>query len=292
MTYNCPIPYTLPHKHNTIAGKSASTIKKVFNYKYRHFVPENKEDVIGLSIDELISRWGDYTFALVDDPYYDGHMYSFAHIMLPDDGAYFNGVTVCVDNDGKVIEIEPMRERHRNLFGSLPFYESILRLNLMEWVRPGPWLESVGDAPSRGFWMSLILSLVYFVLLLAGPLGIAFLLYTAFDQFGGPRFQLPAAIVLIPLTYIVEYVIIISIPDYYSAAWWVTSLIMVGWCAIAPWMIIGATSHYCPECKGKEWDEERNIFKVEYPKTEFKQVWTASGHRVVLSDPWQQFAQL
>ena len=124
-----------------------------------------------MSIDELISRWGDYTFALVDDPYYDGHMYSFAHIMLPDDGAYFNGVTVCVDNDGKVIEIEPMRERHRNLFGSLPFYESILRLNIMEWVRLPAWLESVGDAPSRGFWMSLILSLVYFVLLLAVAFG-------------------------------------------------------------------------------------------------------------------------
>lgn len=261
-----------------ILDKNYDSKGKVYNYNYRHFASETPEEIIGLSLDELTSRWGDYVFAVkrFDSPSMEGDKYSFPNIMLLDDGAYLDGVTVYVDPTGKVLELEPLRERHRNLFGSLPFYDSILRLNLMEWVMPGPMVDSVGDAPSRGFWKSLFLCLIYFAVLIALPFGIAYLLLYAVDRIWDYKSENVTRIltfILVPLLLICEYIVIISLLDYYSAAWWITSLLMFGWAIGIPFLIIGGKRDYCPKCKDTFWTEDKRITKVEYDKPLFKQVW-------------------
>ncbi len=277
-----PYPYMLSSKLISIKGD------KLLNSEYRHYDATPLTQLEGVTIDSIISLWGDWVYRMPDSVGV-GHYYTYPQIMLLQDGRYYRGVRLHVGPDGMVSSVEPQKGVQRNLFGSLPFYEKILSMNIMEWLMSGPWLDVHRTTPSRGIFFSIINSLgIYFLLILA--LSAIFVpIFVLFDRLA-PKLRWYVVAVIGVIIIAVEYIFLISILDYYSAAWWVTILLLIGM-SFGPFTYMGLLARkYCPKCKGHKWWEETEISGAELPKMKFKRTWV--GGKMAFEPEKQAFMKI
>lgn len=262
-------------KYHTDGGLGNPQMR--FNYRYRHFVGDSEASVKGLPLADLVERWGDYMFVGNDSDTEDAPMvYTFPHVMLLQDGRYLNGVRVSVTADGRVAGVESMRKVQRNLFGSLPGYESVLRMNLMEWIFPGPWLQPGQGVPSRGFFASLFCSIGLYLLVVIVLAVVVFAVGFIVDTLC-PKIRWWIVCPMIVGVLCVEYISAVSILDFYSAAWALSVWFILGLSAAPFVVVLGGMRHYCPKCNGYKWKSDTWMCGVEVSAPEFRQVWRNGG---------------
>lgn len=260
---------------------------KAYNYLFRHYtdIPENQ--IVGSNIESMTERWGDYIFAQPDDRESDakGRVYTFTYIMLLQNDSYLKGVKLYTDSNGVIIDVMPHQGTQHNLFGYLPFYDDILSLNLMQWLMPGPWLDAGREVPSRGIFVSLLNTLFIFgvCLLIVSIVGI--LVYIPFDRLlpkDRTELRFIPMIAIIAAESIVYYIIVITLIDYYSAAWWITLPLMFGWACYVPFSsLMLFTRDYCPKCQGHKWTFSSRIKEVILPQIVFNIEWQGTYPKAV-----------
>lgn len=254
-----------------------SQAEKVINIEFRNYDKLAATELVGKRVNAATDRWGDYMYNYV----YEGmHKYAFPQIMLVNDGRYLNGVELIVNPEGVIEKVQSIKGEQRNLFGSLPFYDNILSMNVMQWLMPGQWIELDDSLPSRGIMPSVGYSLlIYFIVSVILALicaAIYALVYRVFQNIRGYIFAL-----LLVAAFVVQYVLLISLLDYYSAGWWLSIIPLIGFTALPFYALAGMDSETCPKCHGHSWDRDTHITGVSLPKMKFKVVWHGSTPKIV-----------
>ena len=95
-----------------------------FNPHWHYYVSEDPESWKGKTIEDVCQHWGEYTFSANDS------IYSWSHITYVTGIGRTHGVTLITDADG--IVKDTYNAQTSNLFGYLPFYSTILRMNIYQ----------------------------------------------------------------------------------------------------------------------------------------------------------------
>ncbi len=263
-----------------LAEKITMPGEKSINSGFRHYDRTTEAELIGLTENDIVELWGDYTYKVPDQDEEGMSCYIYPYIMLMQNGAYFEGVKLLAGPEGIISEVKPLYGEHRNAFGNLPFYEKILSLNIMEWLMPGLWIDKDKDTPSRGIFFSIICSLLVYGIVLVLLSLVCSLIYLPVERMLTP-IRLYAGIAIGAAAICVEYVFMVSLLDYYSAAWWVTCIFMLVW-SVAPLAAMSwCTRQFCPNCHGDKWYEESNISDVEIPRMSFDLKWVGSNPTLI-----------
>lgn len=270
----------------TVSPIMCPPVRETINYSYRHYDKTPLSQLKGSPISVAIDRWGDYTFrtpgpmdygdgifpASPADTATYGHTYTYPQIMLLEDGRYLKGVRLHTTPEGIIRDVEPLRGIQRNLFGSLPFYEDILSMNIMEWLMPGLWLEEGEEPPSRGVFFSIVYALMMYLAVTLALMAVLTAIYLPIDR-KIPKIRGYVGTVAGIAVLLVEYIVIITILDYYSAGWWVSAILLFGMSGIPFIIVLVCSRDYCPECHGHEWFESTMISGVEMPVPKFVVRW-------------------
>ncbi|MDE6693141.1 MAG: DUF2339 domain-containing protein, partial [Muribaculaceae bacterium] len=254
---------------------------KSINTSFRHYDRTNISDLIGKTVEAIVEQWGDYTYKVPAEDEDGTVSYVYPYIKLLQNSSYYEGVMLDIGTEGLVTDVRPLRGVHRNAFGHLPFYEKILSMNIMEWIMPGLWIDINEDTPSRGVFFSIIYSLLLYGIVVVALCLICWLLYFPVEWWL-TSVRLYAGILIFAGAFCVEYIVMISILDYYSASWWVTVLFMLVWSAMPLQVITLSAREFCPDCKSSSWgEEEKKITRVELPKMSFDLKWEGSYPKLV-----------
>lgn len=251
------------------------------NTSFRHYDRTDVSDLIGKTPEAVADQWGDYTYKVPIENEEATVSYVYPYIKLLQKSSYYEGVMLYVGPEGVVTDVRPLSGVHSNAFGHLPFYEKILSMNIMEWIMPGLWIDRNEDTPSRGVFFSIIYSLLLFGIVVAAVCLICWLLYLPVELWlTSVRFY--GGALIFAGAFCVEYIAMISLLDYYSAAWWVTVLFLLVW-SVMPLQVLGLSAReFCPDCKASSWgEEEKKITHVELPKMSFDLKWQGGSPKLV-----------
>lgn len=242
--------------------------RRYANWGYIHYASDT---VVGLNMEDVRKLWGEYVLCNPMAAENDGNaVYYYPQIQYVFDDYATSGTKLYVDSAGIVAQVQSILEPHRNLFGKLPGFKSILNMNMLERVRKPYWLdEPVRINRDPGFFSALFFGLLWLVLLAVVTSLVILCLHFIIKCFYRNRSYTPLLFIYGLMMLAMMYPALITLLQYYHNAWLVL-ILFVPACFIPPMMVIGISVNQCPKCKSTNLESESvqdtdRIMVVNYP---------------------------
>lgn len=248
---------------NYTTDGTGNAANRYFNSQYHFYVKASDPEkvFVGKNINEIIKKYGDYTFG---DP--AAGYYAFRYLTPLVNGVRNeHGVAFITDSEGTITASQLLTPEYptSNFFKILPFYDTILSWNLARGFNSLYSDESAEpEKESRGFfgtifgWIwSVIVWLFNFAILIVLLMAIFFVPPMAIAAITGPmihfrhissvKIDLINVILSVPL----EYIIFITLIDYFHQLWLVALPFFAFLAIAAVWIPSNLTTgRRCSEC--------------------------------------------
>lgn len=211
----------------------------VFNSGFDYYIKGDKEGstFIGRHIDDVINEVGSY---LTCDK--QAGRYFFDHVALVDGADKYLQLALIVNSNGVVTKATTYYDRW-NIYGLLPFYESVVCMNIFNTRCSGIYRDEIG----------FLYGLLVFLFIMAAPA--ATYIYKK-EEIGDTR-ALPSAFLSIYGLYsaVLEYILVISFVEF-SHDWWLITLpltlfVAFGFSIIRLVEMQNCIVVYCDKCGAK-----------------------------------------
>lgn len=227
---------------------------KLIDTRYVHYLPY--QSMVGRTIQEVRNEWGE---ELLSDRSFktDGFRRAeFPQICQLNGDRYYHGVSLELDKNG-IVTGQGMLHIQRNFFGKLPFYDTILSWNLLEYVRPPLYVDSQEEAREEiGIIWGTLKGTFWFLLVNLPLIILAFVFITPSSK-GWVAFGL-FEIVHLPFVYVTS---IIFLNEYHQS--WIILLPIFLFIASAPCtayaLYLAEEAAKCPKCGANNWSSDATI---------------------------------